>query len=494
MKTLITLVIVLMLTSQFAFSQLDIQCNLPGCGTPALPNQSVHSYTAVNSSFEGCTTTELTKLTACRFKWEVTNGKITNNSSTTFEADHAQGIGVKWDNINAQGKVKVTVKNSAICSECPSGSKEITLDIKYLGTPGPIEINSVVYTSPKELTCNTSPLTISVSPAANATSYDWSWPSGWSGPSSSTTPSVTVTPNGTSSGNIQVAAKRSDVSGLTTTRSLSITRGPKANITSLSSSYIEICNPSQTVALTAYGTNADGFKWTSSYALINGSSYVSTPSPVTISTTTSGTIFVKAYNACGDSESEKTVVVKYGLPVITYAAVNGNGTVTYPHYVPNPLNRLEVRSDAYNPTYSWSMVGGSAFYLTPLTGTMSNICDVGYIPTFVRVEAKATNSCGYGNYIYWLEPNGSMLSASPNPATDDINLEFSGTPTSINLFSENSALAAISLDQKQIDRKKAIANGKTKIAIDVRKLPRGIYYLHVESKSKDTKKMRILLN
>jgi hypothetical protein len=69
-----------------------------------------------------------------------------------------------------------------------------------------------------------------------------------------------------------------------------------------------------------------------------------------------------------------------------------------------------------------------------------------------------------------------------------------GLPETIKLYSESSTIPVKLIRVADIYNKKEFKDGN-KVEINVKDLPRGTYYLHIESKSNSEKieKMRILL-
>ncbi|ODS84702.1 MAG: hypothetical protein ABS46_02945 [Cytophagaceae bacterium SCN 52-12] len=86
-----------------------------------------------------------------------------------------------------------------------------------------------------------------------------------------------------------------------------------------------------------------------------------------------------------------------------------------------------------------------------------------------------------------------MLVAYPNPATETLTLQLSSLPQQINLYTEASTIAVKSFNSKAINDLKSSKDGKQQVTLNVKDLPRGIYYLHIEQKDKKTGKIRVQL-
>jgi hypothetical protein len=97
-----SVILVFVLSAIMARGQVvSITCGAPDFGCVAYPNQTI----AAISNFGPCSNGN-----SCRFKWEVTNGVIVTNNSTTYEADAANIITVKWNNVNGIDSIKVVAR------------------------------------------------------------------------------------------------------------------------------------------------------------------------------------------------------------------------------------------------------------------------------------------------------------------------------------------------------------------------------------------------
>jgi hypothetical protein len=88
---------------------------------------------------------------------------------------------------------------------------------------------------------------------------------------------------------------------------------------------------------------------------------------------------------------------------------------------------------------------------------------------------------------------GNSYMVYPNPTDDVLNVEFENTeelPEEIVLFnSVGEKVAEADMKQKAKDMEFKV---KKKITFDVRKLPKGTYYLHIVSKDKVDKKQILI--
>ncbi|SEI68827.1 hypothetical protein SAMN05216327_103256 [Dyadobacter sp. SG02] len=521
MKRAICITLGLMLSAfQFANAQLTIGCT-SGCNT-ALPNGTEHEYVATDASFASCNK----KLDTCKFKWEITNGTIdggTTGNPCIFENDGSFKVKVKWNNVNANGTVKVTTNISPSCSSCPNTSATISIPIKYLGTPGPIKVNGVAAQGSITVPCGNTPITLSVDPVTNATSYFWTLPAGWSGFSNTNT--IVVTPGTNSQGTIKVGVSRSDVPNLYIYGNAVTVNRPLPVLTSsapgLNGSGLSVCNAGQTINASAIGTNADKFTWTpAGGAKINGSTSPQTVSGnVAVSATTDGGYTVKAYStACGiASTNSESRSVFYGPAIYKNGYYTTNG-LTY--------GLAEDDSPPYPNAFCWTgnptqgdaklefskVLSKSWFKLTsnPANFTWAPNQWDGVGLTFkalsndVLFELGFGNNCGVTTKYFGFRVINCLqaLTVYPNPSVQDLitiqldNLENEEVmPQSVELFSEHSTIPVRTLSPVEIYRNQAFKDGN-KMEMNVRELPKGVYYLHVvhgRIVNKNMEKIRLIL-
>jgi len=397
-------------------------------------------------------------------------------------------VTVRFNNVNGNGGVSVSVTdcNSACNSSGGGGTASLTPVIRYLGAIGNIKLNGSGYSGSQSVTCNTTNITVSVDAVTNATNYNWSVPSGWSFSGSGS--SITVTPSLNTQGTIQVVATRSDVSDtyLSSTASLGITR-PLPVINSISISSMLLCSGT-TQSLSATGTNQDKFEWAPSGNIrVDGNASTQTVSgSVNIGAVGAGTFTVKAYStSCAvTSTNSVSATVRYGPPVIGYPVMTlmDAGSNMY---------QLSYDNQSYAPVTSvYTVVSGSASMIPN-----SNDCYASSMDG-ATIECVSTNSCGNSSaYSFVIPPAGGFLiSVFPNPASESLTLEFRNVeienflPESISLISSTSRLAVKKIDTSEIFNKQAFTNGK-KLNIDLRGLPKGIYYLHITPRKDSKQKM-----
>ena len=424
-------------------------------------------------------------LRGCKVQWtSLKNSAVYNDG--TIRIENTTLILEKWKNVNDNAKLKMKLSS---CLNTALNDQERTYDvpIRYIGTPGAVLLNGA---NNGDLNCGTSPVTLSVSPATNATNYNWNLPSGWCCASNNS--SIMVTPSVSGGGTISVTASRNDVSYVPAGRQLNVVR-PQPTINSLSVNDFTICS-SESISVSASGnTLADQFRWTPNGGVtINGSgSMVQSSGAVNVAATSSGFFTVKAWSSACQSESSTAFApsVHFGPPSIN-AAMTGSCsgyTLWLNELAATSYNWYEdpgTANNGYLSTYGGGQASG-----TPTSGE--------YI-----VIGQATNQCGNAGYTFLMYAcNGYRV--APNPAKAKINVVFDNTdniktlPEQIDVLSENSTNVLRTINVKQVFDKKQFVNGNT-VMIDAEGLPRETYYLHVkfgEQTDKKTKidKLRIIL-
>ncbi len=153
--------------------------------------------------------------------------------------------------------------------------------------------------------------------------------------------------------------------------------------------------------------------------------------------------------------------------------------------------------------YGFEMQNHSNWFVTPLTLTS---IEMNYWslpnPTSQTIHIRARNSCGWGDYkaTNWtVSTLFAKYTVSPNPASDRLTLLFEdlidpkGIPNDLELFHESST---ISVRTKKVSTSdfESIKNNNNRLSMEVKDLPRGIYYLHVNyNEKKNPDRHRILL-
>ncbi|MCF0075218.1 T9SS type A sorting domain-containing protein [Dyadobacter sp. CY261] len=524
--------VILLLISNLTYGQnptLTIGCTAPVANSfDGRPNGQGHVYVAVIAPYANCGFSGA----SCRFKWEVTNGKIVGALPTSpgqLEADQLNAITVQWNNVNSPGKVKVTSSASSItgCSDCPGLTAEKDINIKYLGTPGSIKVNGVTQSGSVSVSCVGTNITLSVDPVTNATNYQWVTP--W-GNYNGQTVSVTTTAN--LSGGIRVLASRSDVPSFTTNSELFNVYRETPKLDELEAAQAVFCNTSQSLNVTAtseyyppYGS--DAFIWTTTGGVkVNGQSGTIITSNAstgevhaTISATSDGTYSVRAYNSvCGvSSDNVETRNVYFGPPALSSGWYETNG-LTYglaesedPPY-PNAFCYTGPSSPAISKV-NYLRATGTTW--TKISSTPANMPWApnqygGLDVTFKAVNQQGLFSVNYSNicgnttkfFGFRSISCSQALTIFPNPSTQNtITIELENVenedvmPQSIALFSERSTSPVKTVSAIDVFKRKLFKDDN-KIEIDTHGLAKGVYYLHIvhgKMVNKEKEKIRLLI-
>ncbi len=230
-----------------------------------------------------------------------------------------------------------------------------------------------------------------------------------------------------------------------------------------------------------------------------------TPSVLTINSagaasrvgSASGRVAVTASitTGCGPASLQRYVHV--GLPIILSGTMDGI-PVSYPQPC-STASRLAISGHSLN-SVSWTVTDGS-IPLYPVSG-QPHMCDIGYFYDYVRIRARASNACGNADYTFYLIDPTMWFMVYPNPATNELTLQFSDVsdgellPKAVYFYHESSTVPKKQANIKEVYDKNGLAEGN-KLIWDVSGLPRGIYYLHIipseKSDKKEIEKLRIIL-
>lgn len=200
------------------------------------------------------------------------------------------------------------------------------------------------------------------------------------------------------------------------------------------------------------------------------------------------TITATVANACGSGNISRFVTV--GPPQVGYITVNGQPTSNATVCVNNFASLEALPFDA-NSSYSWSLSNPGNAYLTNYynASTAFNA----YTADCYGLTLQVSNSCGTTQAALSICAQNcfARYTVYPNPAKDHIAVEFENIdnadalPDDITLLSEKSTKPVKTVNVQDAFSQKAFKNGN-QIELDVRDLPRGIYYLHINnSRRKD---------
>ncbi len=487
----------------------------------------------------------------CTFNWEVTNGWLDFVGGPNQSQLAINARSVFFNNVNGNGKVKVTVSgctsvtdaNGNVTDGTPNNGKssEVTVQIRYLGPVGDIKINGNTVVGSVAVSCGTH--TASVDPVLNANYYIWELPNGWSGSSNTNTITFSTNSN-TLSGIIRVTAIRNDASNFREQNKLvnisinNLPGAPNVSISGVPDSFI--CS-GETVVATASGANASSYNWTTTGSLLVNGSNSATGSTVTFTGSGgngNGGFVVSTYSAdCNISSPNTTGGFYTGTPTIGATSANGN---TFNGGLCNGYG-VQLFFDILGATsYSgWSITSsnGQNAYLSDYG--INSLHFNSYTNDCYGIDTQLTNRCGTsgaGVTICVYDCSGgriattvSSVKAYPNPAKNLITVELlparagnnstsshgptnkgqtktideitlksqnvSDLPNRIDLVSEKNGLV-FSFNGNDSARRKILREGN-KLDIDVSSFPRGVYYIHIVSSDKSAEskveKVRVLL-
>lgn len=319
------------------------------------------------------------------FGWTITNGQGTLNITVTSGA------------FGNNGNITVTANNA--CGSSSQATLAVTVAPGTPVTPGPI---SGTVTQCGNLTGQV----YSIDPVTNATSYNWTVPSGWSITAGQGTTSITVTTGlPGQNGNISVMAINS--CGTSAASSLAVTVNPGAPATPGPISGLTNHCFQQTGQVYSVNpvTNATTYNWIvpSGWTITAG---IGTPS-ITVTTGLpgeNGNITVSAGNICGNSALSSLAVSVSTVPSPTSPITPSPASVcqTSTH----TFSVLSVPGVTYTWAFpaDWTIVSGQ--------GTNQIQVTVGTIPGSITVTPS--NTCGNGSttsHIVAIDPLPASVGA-----------------------------------------------------------------------------------
>jgi hypothetical protein len=358
-----------------------------GCGTvnatgtitvsPATPAQpSAITGTATQCPALTAQTYSIAAVTnATTYNWTVPTGwTITAGAGTT-------SITVTTGSAGQNGNISVTAQNS--CGTSTARTLAVTVSP---ATPLQPSLISGTATQCPALTSQT----YSIPAVTNATTYNWTVPTGWSITAGAGTTSITVT-TGTSgqNGNISVTAQNS--CGTSTARTLAVTVSPATPAQPAAITGTAVQCPAltaQTYSIAAV-TNATTYNWTvpTGWAITAGAGTTS----ITVTTGSAGqngNISVTAQNSCGTSTAQTLAVTVSPATPLQPSLISGTATqcpalTAQTYSIPAVTNAT---------TYNWTVPTG--WTITAGAGTTSITVTTGTSGQNGNISVTAQNSCG----------------------------------------------------------------------------------------------------
>lgn len=236
------------------------------------------------------------------------------------------------------------------------------------------------------------------------------------------------------------------------------------------------------------GIPAGSVTWSSTgYININSSTGVATK----VGGDGPGVIYADIATACGTVRIggfEAYAGAPYYARIVAEAGWIGSGYGK----VMAPMGETEMEAGYTGPgsisEYEWEIWDHNDWDVRRRSSTAIEM-DYWHTPTppNQKIYIRAKNTCGWGLYqetIWTFSLFFAKYTVSPNPTSDDVTLIFEdlvdprGLPETLELMHETSTLPVRSLTVNKSDFGD-IKNRQNKLSLNVRDLPRGIYYLHV---------------
>ena len=301
--------------------------------------------------------------------WTVTAGAGTNIINVTVGA------------LGQDGDITVTATNS--CGTSSPSTLAVTVLPGTPAVPGPI-------TGTLTQCPNVTGQIYSIDAVTNATSYNWTVPTGWSITGGAGTTSITVT-TGNTGQNGTITVRAVNTCGISGTRNLAVNIGPGIPATpGAISGTANVCpNTANLFYSITPVANATSYTWVvpAGWTLVSGQGTNS----ITVTsgaTGTNGNITVTASNICGvSSASTLPVTVLPGTPATPGPIA---GTVTQCGNLTGQIYSIAAVANASN--YTWTVPPGWA--ITAGQGTTSITVTTGTPGQNGNITVTAANSCG----------------------------------------------------------------------------------------------------
>jgi hypothetical protein len=312
---------------------------------------------------------------ATTYNWTVPTGwTITAGAGTT-------SITVTTGSAGQNGNISVTAQNS--CGT--STARTLAVTVSPAAPSQPAAITGTATQCP-----GLTGQTYSIAAVTNATTYNWTLPTGWSITAGAGTTSITVaTGSAGQNGNISVTAQNS--CGTSTAQTLAVTVSPATPLQpSLITGTATQCPAltSQTYSIPAV-TNATTYNWTvpTGWSITAGAGTTSI-TVTTGATGQNGSISVTAQNSCGTSAARTLAVTVSPAAPAQPGAITGVATKC-----PGLTGQVYSIAAVTNATtYNWTVPTGWA--ITAGAGTASITVTTGSAGQNGNISVSAQNSCG----------------------------------------------------------------------------------------------------
>ena len=371
-------------------------------GTPAVPG-SISGTTAVCPGITGLTYSIATVANATTYNWVVPSGwTITAGAGTN-------SITVTSGAFGQNGNITVSAGNG--CGTSANSSLAVTVNA---GTPAiPGTISGTINQCPA-----LSSQSYSISAVTNATTYNWSVPTGWTITSGQGTTSINVTTGATGqNGSVSVTAGNSCGTSVAKTLAVTVIAGTPATPGTISGT-AAVCPGVNTLTYSiAAVTNATTYTWSvpSGWSIISGQGTIS----ITVGSGAAGqngNISVSAGNSCGTSGLKTlAVTVNPGTPAVP-GSISGSATVC------PGISSLtySISAVANATTYTWTVPTG--WVINSGQGTANISVTSGASGQNGSVTVTAGNSCGTSGVTSVAVSVGAATPATPGAISGSSNL------------------------------------------------------------------------
>ena len=369
--------------------------------TPPTPGL-ITGTTPVCPGITGLTYSITPVANATTYTWTVPTGWSINAGLGT------NSITVTSGSTGQNGTISVTAGNN--CGTSSASTLAVTVSPTSPATPG------IITGTPTQCPALSGQI-YSIATVTNATSYNWTIPTGWSITSGAGTNSIIVTSgNSGQNGTISVTAENS--CGISSSRTLAVTINPTTPGTpGIITGIVTQCPAltAQTYSVAAV-TNATTYTWTvpSGWSITSGTGTNS----ITVTsgnTGQNGNITVTAGNSCGTSSANTLAVTVSPATPATPAPITGTSSVC-PGITGLTYSITAVTNAT---TYNWTVPTG--WSITAGTGTNSIIATSGSTGQNGNISVTAENSCGTSS--------SRTLAVTVNPVTPATPGAITGTVT-----------------------------------------------------------------
>lgn len=372
------------------------QVNPPAPATPGI----ISGSTAVCPGATGIVYTVSAVPDASSYSWTVPAGWTINSGAGTNSISVTAGV------FGQNGTISVTASNG--CGTSVASSLSVSVNPPAPVTPASISGSPAVCPG-------TTGNVYTVSAVPDASSYNWTVPTGWSITSGAGTNSITVTAGAVGqNGNITVIAVNTCGSSTAQQLAVVVSAGTPSMPGAISGPSPVCPNTSGLVYSITNVANASSYDWVvpAGWVITSGSG---TNSITVTSGSVAGNITVAAVNSCGTSAvRSRSITLNPAIPATP-------GSVTGPAMVcPNTTGHTySIASVPNATTYTWNVPAG--WSITAGANTTSITVNAGAAGQNGNITVTAGNSCGTStaqSYAVAVSPSrpgapGSITGPSP---------------------------------------------------------------------------------